>query len=215
MIESIGLPGDGVELHGLRAGEGAPLLLIHENRGLVPVMLDTIEMLASRGHTVVAPDLLSRIGGTAAFASDPNSISTRAIPEDTHHADLLAVYDWMDSSMGVATVLGICFGAEMGWRLITERHPDSAVLFYGIGPDPESAARISTRVYATYAQDDPRVNDTLDPLCEALTELSADVTLESFPGTKHAFADHTRPERHDPRAAAAMWDRALAFMRTG
>ena len=71
---------------------------------------------------------------------------------------------------------------------------------------------IACPVYAVYAEDDPRVNDTLPPLCEALWEAGTDVVLESWPGTKHAFHDHSRPERHHPEAAAAVWERALAFL---
>jgi dienelactone hydrolase len=67
-------------------------------------------------------------------------------------------------------------------------------------------------VYAVYAEDDPRVNDTLPPLCAALWDVGTDVVLESWPGTKHAFHDHSRPERHAPEAAAAVWARALAFL---
>ncbi len=99
----------------------------------------------------------------------------------------------------------------MGWQLITRRTPDRAVLWYGICPRP-GAARITSKVLATYAQDDPRVNDRLPALCDALADSAADITLESFPGTRHAFADHTRPERHHPVAAAEMRRHTYEFL---
>jgi carboxymethylenebutenolidase len=216
VIRSIVVPGAGIDLHAVEApGSNAtriPVLLIHENRGLVPYMIDEITYLAERGHRVVAPDLLTRIGGTSAYANDPTSVSTRQIDTATHVSDLLAAYDWMAEREGRLAVVGFCFGAEMGWQVITRRAPESAVLWYGIGPDPGEATLIRSRVYAAYAQNDDRVNDTLPPLCEALAHADADITLESFPGTRHAFADHTRPERHYPQARARLWSRTLEFL---
>ena len=216
MIRSITVPGAGIGLSAVEADatdtDRIPIFLIHENRGLVPYMIGEITRLAERGHRVLAPDLLTRIGGTAAYADDPTSVSTRAIDGDTHVADLVAAYDWMASSEPRLAVVGFCFGAEMGWRLLEHRTPELAVLWYGICPDPDAMSATRTRVLATYAQDDPRVNDTLGALGEALAWSDTDVTLESYPGTRHAFADLTRPERHDPTAAAEMWRRTIEFL---
>ena len=168
-----------------------PILLIHENRGLVPYMVDEITRLSGRGHRVVAPDLLTRIGGTHHYVGDPTSVSTRQIESDTHVADLIAAYDWMAAGEPTLAVVGFCFGAEMGWRLLERRSPEVAVLWYGICPHPAAVSATTTRVFATYAEDDPRVNDTLPALCDALAKSTTDITLESYPDTLHAFADHT------------------------
>lgn len=216
MIRSVTLPGAGVELSAIegrgRDADRVPVFLIHENRGLVPYMIDEIDRLADRGHRVIAPDLLTRVGGTAAYAGDPTSVSTRTIDETTHVADLLAAYDWMAEAESRLAVVGFCFGAEMGWHLLAERTPQLAVLWYGICPDPAAVATTGTRVLAAYAQTDPRVNETLPALCDALAHSRADVTLESYPGTRHAFADHTRPDRHHPAAAERMRRRTLEFL---
>ncbi len=216
MIRSITVPGAGVELGALEAGPAAagriPILLIGENRGLVPYMVDEITRLAERGHRVVAPDLLTRIGGTHRYAHEPTSVSTRQIDGDTHISDVVAAYDWMAETEERLAVVGFCFGAEMGWRLLESRSPEIAVLWYGICPNPRAVAATRTRVLATYAQDDPRVNDTLPTLCRALVGSDADITLESYPGTRHAFADHTRPDRHHPAAAAELWRRTVEFL---
>ncbi len=214
-IETTRLPGAGVTLDGILVRPdqptGMPLLMIHENRGLQPYMHDVARALAEAGHLVVSPDLLTRAGGTAMAVDDP-TLTTRAVPVETHEEDLVAVYDWMVQRHGPVGLFGFCFGGEMGWRLITRRTPQRAVLFYGIGPEPANAPRIGCPVYAVYAEDDPRVNDTLPPLLAALWEAGTDVVLESWPGTRHAFHDHSRPERHRPDAAAAVWERALAFL---
>lgn len=215
-VDRITVPGAGVHLAATSVTPtqrgGLPILMIHENRGLVPYMVEVAVALGEAGHPVVAPDLLSRIGGTETFSGDPASVSTRQIDDEVHIDDLTAIFDWMLGHHGHLAVVGFCFGAEMGWQLLTRRTPDRAVLYYGIGPSPEAAQRIRTPVYAVYAEDDPRVNATVPPLCRALIDSPADIVLESFPGTKHAFHDHTRPDRHHPGAAREVWRRTLAYL---
>jgi len=179
-----------------------PILFIHENRGLSPYMRAVIDELAAEGYEVWAPDLLHRLGGTSAAAGD--SASTRDVSEDVHEADLVAVFDGLAHT---PVVLGFCFGAEMGWRLVTRRTPVAAALLYGIGPT--SVDRIGCPVLAVYAEDDPRVNDTLPDLCRMLASSDVDYRLASYPGTKHAFHDRDRPERFHPDAAAHVWAAVL------
>ena len=88
----------------------------------------------------------------------------------------------------------------------------SPPVWYGICLRPQEVGQTPVPVLATYAQDDQRVNETLPALCDALADSPADITLESYPGTKHAFADHTRPDRHHPDAAEVMWRRTLEFL---
>lgn len=194
-----------VEYHPERVTQ-VPVLLIHENRGVLPSMHDVASALASHGHPVVMPDLLGRVGGTDPQRADT---TTRVIPTATHVDDLVAVYDTMTPPVAV---FGMCFGAEMGWRLITRRRPVLAALWYGIGPEPGDVGRIRTPVFAAYAEDDARVNDTVDDLCAALARTDVPFRLESFPGTVHAFGDHTRPERFRPVPAAMLWDETIAFL---
>lgn len=217
VTSSVQVPVPGAELDVLVVGSAAAgawpaILMIHENRGMVPYMVAVAADLAAAGYRVVAPDLLSRIGGTASFADDPTSVSTRQIDNDTHVADLRVVYDSMEAAGSPPAVVGFCFGAEMGWQLITQRTPRGAVLYYGIGPEPEATRRITSPVYAVYAQDDPRVNATLAGLTPALADSECEFTLESYPGTKHAFHDRSRPERFDAAAADFVWQRTLTYL---
>ena len=185
------------------------ILFVHENRGLVPYMWEVVEALASLGHRVVAPDLLSRLGGTDAAGAD---ITTRRIPVEAHLADLTAVADALATTVGRWAVVGFCFGAEMGWHLVCERDPTTAVLLYGIGRGAEESAGIRCPVYAVYAEDDERVNSTLDPTLAGLRRGSSDYVVESYPRTRHAFHDHHRPDRFHPDAAVEVWRRITWFL---
>lgn len=194
-------------------GHGAnTVLFIHENRGLVPYMLEVCDGLAANGFDVLAPDLLSRLGGSAAFAAQPDSVTTRRIDVETHLADLVNAFDWMATRQPVYAVVGFCFGAEMGWTLITRRSPARAALLYGVGPDPTLAPAIHARVWAVYAQDDERVNATFTDLAAALRYSSVQAVTVSYPGTRHAFHDRHRPDRFHPAAAAHVWAALLEFL---
>jgi carboxymethylenebutenolidase len=46
-----------------------------------------------------------------------------------------------------------------------------------------------------------------------LKDLGKDVEMFIYPGADHAFFNDTRPEVHDPEAAATAWQRSLAFFR--
>jgi len=89
----VAVPGTGLPVVEYRPDPttGVPVLLIHENRGLVRSMHDIASALASHGHPVVMPDLLGRVGGTDPQGSPDTT--TRVIPTPTHVDDLVAVYD--------------------------------------------------------------------------------------------------------------------------
>lgn len=178
-----------------------PILFIHENRGLSDYIMAVLDDLAAGGFETHAPDLLHRI--------DRASATTRQVPEVTHERDLLDVFDHMDAA---PLLVGLCFGAEMGWRLAVRRRPVAAALVYGVAP--EDVAGLSCPVFAAYAEDDPRVNEGLPRLCRQLAQMEVPYRLASYPGTPHAFHDRTRPERFHPAAAEALWSDLLDFLRS-
>ena len=100
--QDVGIPADGAELKaylsrpaGLSAAPG--VIVIHENKGLVPYIRHVVDGLASSGYIAVAPDLLSREGGTDSFGDPEQEIppKLREIPKDRHMSDVQAVVDWL------------------------------------------------------------------------------------------------------------------------
>lgn len=182
-----------------------PILFIHENRGLSDCIMSVLDDLATEGYETHTPDLLHRIEP----GHDPATVTTRQVPEDVHEEDLLDVFDHMPVT---PLLVGLCFGAEMGWRLAVERRPGGAALVYGVAPDDLS--RLDCPVFAAYAEDDPRVNHGLPRLCAQLAQMEVPYRMASFPGTLHAFHDRTRPERFHPAAAKALWADLLDFLRS-
>ena len=51
------------------------MIIIHEHRGLTPHIQDVARRFASQGYVALAPDLLSRVGGTAQFSTTDEAVA--------------------------------------------------------------------------------------------------------------------------------------------
>ena len=67
---------------------------------------------------------------------------------------------------------------------------------------------------AVFGEEDPFVPpEQVRALEGALAEAGVRAAVRVQPGAGHAFMNDTRPDCHDPVAARAGWDAALAFLR--
>ncbi len=202
--------------------EGAALpgvIVIHENKGLVPYVEDVARRLAREGFVAVAPDLLSRRGGTGAFA-DPADATTAlgTIGRDELVEDLIVAISYLTSDDSVQPerigVIGFCFGGGMAWRLITkDSRVKAAVPFYGPNPPLEDVRDIKASVLAIYGGLDDRINAGIDDIVSAMAENNKVFEKIVYPGAQHAFHNDANPDRYHPEAAAASWERALEWLR--
>lgn len=202
--------------------EGAALpgvIVIHENKGLVPYVEDVARRLAREGFVAVAPDLLSRRGGTGAFA-DPADATTAlgTISKDELVEDLIAAVSYLASDDSVQPerigVIGFCFGGGMAWKLITkDSRLKAAVPFYGPNPPLEDVPDIKASVLAIYGGLDDRINAGIDDIVSAMEQNGKEFEKIVYPGAQHAFHNDTNPDRYHPEAAAASWERALEWLR--
>lgn len=211
--------GAGVTLAGYCAepvsGAQTQIVFVHENRGIDPYIQEVAEGLASHGHDVLVPDLLTRLGGSSRFHSqdDAREIpSPREVPHATHLADLEAVVD----AYGVRSpvyVAGFCFGGELAWRLAARRPGLAGVaVFYGAVPADGQTEAIAVPSFGVFADEDSRINPGVPRLWTALDEHGVPFSMHRFAGTLHAFHNHRRPERHDPAAATSAWRLLLQWL---
>lgn len=202
--------------------EGAALpgvIVIHENKGLVPYVEDVARRLAREGFVAVAPDLLSRRGGTGAFADPADATSALGtIGRDELVEDLIAAVSYLASDDSVQPerigVIGFCFGGGMAWRLITkDSRVRAAVPFYGPNPPLEDVPDIKASVLAIYGGLDDRINAGIDDIVLAMEQNNKEFEKIVYPGAQHAFHNDANPDRYHPEAAAASWERALEWLR--
>ncbi len=195
------------------SGGSAPaVIVIHENRGLVPYLRDVADGLASNGYIAVAPDLLSRDGGTASIEDIPAKLGE--IPRERHVSDVQAVIAYLKAQSDVTRIgiIGFCFGGGITWRVATESEEiAAAVPFYGANPPLEQVPNIKGAVYAVYGELDERINAGIDDITKALNDAGATCDMKVYANAPHAFHNHTNAERYNQEAAEAAWADALAW----
>lgn len=188
------------------------VLVVHENRGLTDHFRAVTGRLAGDGYAALAPDLLSRSGGTAAVPDATAGLG--ALPAADLVADLQAGLAELERRHpGVPrAAMGFCFGGAMVWRLLAAPEPALAVAvpFYGPLPDDASFEGDTAAVLAVYAELDQRVNASRDAAEAALTRAGLTHEILTVPGVDHAFMNDTGP-RFDPAAAASTYQQVLAW----
>ena len=202
-----------------RPKEGGPnpaVLVIHENRGMQPHFPDVTRRYALQGYTALSVDLLSRKGGTAAFADSGQARDAlREIAPDDFMADLNASVDYLQTLFPVRQdrigVTGFCFGGGLTW-LMAVRNPKitAAAPFYGSAPPLEEVPNLTAPVLGIYAAEDDRINAGLADLEAALQQHGKDYRVITYPGAGHAFFNDTG-QRYHQEAATQAWQEVLAF----
>ncbi|MEV8636768.1 dienelactone hydrolase family protein [Streptosporangium sp. NPDC051023] len=216
--EAITFPGPeaGVTLQGAWAAAREPrgaVLVIHENRGLNDHIRSVAGRLAASGYSSLAPDLLSREGGTAALGDPAQATAALGrVPQDRFAADMKAALSELERRAPGRKLgaVGFCFGGGMVWLLLSSREPrlSAAVPFYGPLPDNADFSGAKAAVLAIYAGLDDRVNATRDQARADLEKAGLTHEIVTFPGVNHAFFNDTGP-RYDAGAAAQAYQRVL------
>jgi carboxymethylenebutenolidase len=217
--EAVTFAGPAGQMKGSFSAAPAPtgsVLIIHENQGLTPHFVTLPGRLAASGYSALAVDLLSRKGGTDAFA---DLAQATAALTGTPLPDLVA-----DARAGLdellrrtpgrkAAVIGFCFGGGMVWSVLAagEDRLAAAVPFYGPLPEAHDFSKAKAAVLAFYGETDSRVNDTRPAAEAALTaaKLPHEMTVEA--GAGHAFFNETKPDRFNATAAADAYTRMLEW----
>ncbi|WP_219825530.1 dienelactone hydrolase family protein [Nonomuraea typhae] len=217
--ENITFPGpEGAALKGAWApaekAKGA-VLVIHENRGLNDHTRSVAGRLAASGYSALAPDLLSRAGGTDSFSDTAQATAKLGeITPAQFTADLKASLTELQNrakgrKLGMA---GFCFGGGMTWLLLSSSEPrlSAAVPFYGPLPANADMSGSTAAVLGIYAEQDQRVNATRDAAKAALEKAGLTHEIATFAGAGHAFFNDTG-QRYNPTAAAEAWERLIAW----
>ncbi len=125
----------------------------------------------------------------------------------------LAAVDRAHSKFGGVTTLGFCMGGGFSLKCATKsRNLRSAISFYGPPPPTEDVAKITVPVLDIHAFQDELINKEVPAFVGAMLEGEKDLTLKTYPKTKHGFFNDTRKEVYDRRAADEAWDITRWFL---
>lgn len=208
--------GDGEEITGYIAfperPDAAPaMIVIHEIFGMSDFVRTVAHDLAEAGYVALAPDLLSRVGGTE--GADNARAAIRDLDADGITMDLEATMAYLRSLTSVREtgmgVIGFCWGGSQSFRYATNAAGlDAAVVCYGGAPDAEAMARIETPVLGVYAENDGRINTALPDVEAAMEAAGKPFQYTIYPGANHGFIR----SRNVPEEADRAWADILAFL---
>ena len=192
------------------------VLVIHENRGLNPYIEDVARRAAVEGFLALAPDGLAPIGGYPGN-DDDGKVMQKSLDKDKLFTDLLNSAKFLkkhELSNGKLGATGFCYGGAVVNKLAVVMGSDikAGVPFYGRAPASEEVPNIQAPLMLHYAEDDPRVNATMEGYQKALEDNKKSFELYIYPGTRHGFHNNSTPRYNEEQANIA-WERTIAFFK--
>jgi carboxymethylenebutenolidase len=216
--EDVTFPGGTGTMSGAYAAAESPrgaVLVVHENRGLTDHIRSVAGRLAGDGYSALAPDLLSRTGGTAGVPDATAALG--ALSTEDLVADLRSsLTELGNRANGLKLgMIGFCFGGGMTWRVLDSGPSElaAAVPFYGPAPDAPTFQGSQAAVLGVFAEKDARVNAGRDKLEAALTAAGLTHELVTVPGVDHAFFNDTSA-RYNQEAAGQIYPQVLGWLGT-
>jgi len=192
------------------------VIVIHENRGLVPHIRDVTRRMAQEGFVSIAPDALSPMGGTPEN-EDEGRTKMQELNYESTVKDFVAAVQYLKTNpltTGKVGCTGFCWGGAMT-NQVAVNSPDltAAVPYYGRQPEPEDVPKIKASVMAHYAGEDERINSGIPAFEEALKKAGIDYQIFIYEGAAHAFNNDSNPQRYHKEAAELAWKRTIAFFK--
>jgi carboxymethylenebutenolidase len=192
------------------------VLVIHENRGLNPHIIDVARRVAVAGYIAVAPDALSPFGGTPADEDKARDLIGQLDPAKNLQ-NYLKGLDYLRSRAdgnGKTGCVGFCWGGAMSNQLaVNDPRLLAAVAYYGSQPKTEDVPKIKAELMLHYAGLDERIDAGIPAYEAALKANNIKYQLFMYEGVNHAFNNNTSPTRYNEAAAKLAWDRTLKLFK--
>ncbi len=146
------------------------------------------------------------VGRAAALLYDPTF-------RDALLDHALAAVDQAHSKFGAVTTLGFCMGGGLSLKSAARsQRLRSAISFYGEPPAAKDVQRINIPVLDIHANHDEIINEKVPAWVGGMLDGGKDLTLKTYPRTKHGFFNDTRKEVYDRDSAGEAWDITRWFL---
>ncbi|MEZ5535866.1 MAG: dienelactone hydrolase family protein [Thiolinea sp.] len=194
-------------------GKAPAVLVVHENRGLNPYIMDVARRLAKQGYLAFAPDALHTLGGYPGNDDEGREMQ-KSLDRGKIEQDFIAaakVLKAHELSSGKLGVVGFCFGGYISNLLATMPElVDAAVPFYGTPAQGDLVNKVKGPLLLQFAALDERVNASWPDYEAALKANNADYTAHIYPDVNHGFHNDSTG-RYNEEAAELAWSRTLEF----
>ncbi len=195
-------------------GKLAPgVIVVHENRGLTDYIKDVTRRVARAGFVGLAPDLLSRQGGTQQF-TDATAYNRTTLPQRL--ADLYSSLSYIKAQPNIVYdrigAVGFCAGGGNVWQFALGLDElKAAVPFYGTPlPALDRIKEIKAPVLALYAEQDRNLSMQMGPVMQAMLAQQKTFGFVVYQGAGHAFHNDTGPA-YNAEVACDAWARAMGW----
>ena len=221
--ERVTFPGEGGEMAGYLArpanatGRLPSVIVIHENRGLVPHIQDVTRRMALEGFLALGPDFLHQSGGTPTD-EDQGRAMIGKLEHARTVANAMASLRFLKahaSGNGKVGATGFCWGGRQTNALAVDAGADliAAAPYYGAQPPAADVPLIKARLLLHYAQNDDNINKGIATYREALDKAGVRYELHIYEGTQHAFNNDTSAACYNKAAADLAWSRTVALFK--
>jgi carboxymethylenebutenolidase len=191
------------------------VIVLHENRGLTPHIIDVTLRTARAGFLAIAPNALAVLGGTPENEDDARQLF-QTIDQEAHQENMMRVFKEIylrNDYSGKVGCVGFCWGGAMAGTLATlEPKLRAAVVFYGKQPPSDQVSTINAALQLHYASLDERVNAGIADFINALETYNIRYEMYMYEGVNHAFHNDTSTSRYDESAATLAWNRSIDFL---
>ena len=127
--------------------------------------------------------------------------------------DTLATVERTRSKFENVATLGFCIGGGLSLKCATRTNTiKSAISFYGQPPPTDDVTKISIPILAIHANYDEIINKSVPAFVGAMLDGGKDLTLKTYPQTKHGFFNDSRNEVYDRKSAEGAWEVTRWFL---
>ena len=221
--QTVKYEGEGGELTGYLAmpasasGKLGAVIVVHENRGLVPHIKDVTRRMALEGFLALGPDFLSQSGGTPEDQDQGREMIGKLDAKRTA-ANAVATVNYLKkhaSSNGKVGAIGFCWGGGTvnATAVAAGDALAAAVPYYGRQPAADDVPKIKAQLMLHYAANDPNINKGIDDYKAALQKAGAKFEVYIYDGAQHAFNNDSSEARYNKAAADLAWSRTVAFLK--
>ncbi|RYD78528.1 MAG: dienelactone hydrolase family protein, partial [Sphingobacteriales bacterium] len=176
------------------------VLVIHENRGLNPHIIDVTKRVAAEGFIALGVDALSPLGGTPTDEDKGRELIGKLDPEKNlqNYLKGLEYLRKIKGGNGKVGCMGFCWGGGMANKLaVNDPKLQASVAYYGAQPPAADVPKIKASVMMHYGGLDERINAGIPAYEAALKAANIDYKIFIYDGVNHAFNNNTSPTRYN------------------
>ena len=192
------------------------VVVIHENRGLNPHIIDVTKRVAAEGFLAIGVDALSPLGGTPADEDKGRELIGQldAAKNLRNYLKALEYLRGRKDGNGKTGCIGFCWGGGLANKLaVSDPQLQAAVAYYGAQAPVADVPKIKASIMLHYGGLDERINAGIPAYEAALKQNNIDYQLFIYEGVNHAFNNNTSPTRYNEAAAKLAWDRTIGLFR--